>query len=373
MKKNIFFGFFLLLSFQILAQKKDEIKVEYRFERKPIIALEGVTYATKTETVRAINGCLNYKCQKLEIGKFKELKEGHLSFRDANVEYEKEYLTLSGFKKNIENPDFTVKVLISHLVSETKDTKHIERGFYQTSYIFKIGAWLKIYNSKGDTLLNSVIASYDDTQKQTIFPDVNFHYVAPSGVEYSLLQQDIARQIYSHAQNILHEKIAKKTVIAEFELTSFSSKEHSYEDLQKAQTFLKDALTTEKSGLDGAIEIYEKALTEYQDNKKARINNKVKESVIFNLALAYAVKGDFEKALSILKDFEPKLAERAFTVSDDKSGKMKSSIIQFSFNNHKVNSGDLASTADEVRIKVKDIKHLYDFLLEENYRNVNKK
>ena len=216
-----------------------------------------------------------------------------------------------------ENADFLIEVLQSNFNCSApaykKDTHKSKNkdGTYTTTYSYTYKSTITATYSvklmlQDGTVLSSELGTVSDswiTSSKSTAASAREYYTANIDKE----KNAIALKAFNKAFQNIQEKycFVQKWVYSSF--VSFKYKKHDYEELNNVSAEVNKLLVQVVNESDiekvlGYINVFEKDLANYDaEDKKARINTKVKGGILYNIGLGYFYLGDFENALKYLK------------------------------------------------------------------------
>jgi len=386
MKKLLFFFMFLVLCQTLMGQKRQEVEINYTFNRYALVPLpeNAQTYSIRTEWKS--NSYIGSKVYAGEIVTSplngNVLLEGKYVNREAD--YETQYLSLPNLQRVESGGNIEVHLFIDffkvNMKTSGKPVGKRSNGSNTYNYVYEyyLPCTLWIKKANGEVILEEIISHPNDLQREN-YTEGDYFYGSNAVADmdtYAQLLTQISKRIYKKSFAAIQENVLRKDITLKFDIVSFTDKNHDYSDLTTAQQNLKtaiEALPTANAEAQEKVKevaaIYEKVLTEYSADKKARINDKVKEELHFNLGLAYYFVQDFEKAKTALKNFvkikEPEVEKDKFAKKQKRSifsgsvdGKMKS-FFEEAFDKK-----------EKTTQKIKSHQDLYDLILDTEFRHI---
>lgn len=124
---------------------------------------------------------------------------------------------------------------------------------------------------------------------------------------------NIIQGIYKYFEQELNNRLGQFVKTASFRISGIESKKFDYTDFNSATIAFQKATETadinspdNKKVIENAIEVWSRYASEFQADKKAKVNDDNIDEIYFNIAMAYLVLGDgehlktnWEKCLSI--------------------------------------------------------------------------
>jgi len=289
----ILFMFINLFSF---AQKSDLKSIKISYMQLPLQPLD--------ENIKTYNSVLTMK----------------VTSENADIDkLNNQYLKLSGYEKVEAQED----VLISANFGEfqinkeliTKDVYNVNQGKNVTGYYYKISCVypvnLNIKSKDGKVIFeqtiehNKKLLNFDFEKWTYSTGELDSKYNTEKAELFNKLKNKCDKKTLSDIKKTLASNYSFLPVTKKLKIASGKGKKMDYSDLEKAFQHMEKAfemISTEStpenvnSELTKAIAIWEKALKESSNNKKARINESITTMLYYNISIAYWWMLDFNKA-----------------------------------------------------------------------------
>lgn len=298
-------------------------------------------YAQKPTTTNVKVSYLQLPLKPLEsqIKTYKsELKMESMSEETDIEQLLRQYLKITGYDVNQDNPDILIKAefgefridkkLISDKVLNVNAGKNMTGYYFETTINYPVT--LEIKNNNGTILFNKVIVHDDKTindnfgkwtyskgelerswssQKEEIMIEVK-----------DMLDKKALREI----KNTLDSNFGTIKVTRKIKIFGAKGKKIDYSDLDNALSHVDNAFEMISSGsqqqeidieLEKAKHIWQTAISEVSSDKKARINNSIACMLYYNMAIADWWMKNFESAYTNMET-----ATSLSNVADNLSG-----------------------------------------------------
>ncbi|TAD96951.1 MAG: hypothetical protein EAZ97_13150 [Bacteroidetes bacterium] len=388
MKKITILGIFMSYFFSLIAvfaQKKEDLEINYPLNRYAMVPLPADIKTYQIVTKWNPENKANFQ-NELFVGDIlvKPLPNNSVPearYENRQEEIEKQFLAIENLEQVSNNPDLIVELylgridIVSSRVSEKAAGKRKNGSLtYNRSFEFHFQSTLTLKRPNGKVIFQKTL-SYENKLQHENYTEGDYLFTGDMEDTQAQFLEELSKRMYYKAGKAMDENIFRKEIMLRFDLLTFSSKNHEYTDFDQALTQLKAGLDTaatiklEKEKFKESYSIYQKALAEFSEDKKARINKKVKEETHFLMALSAYFLNDFSAAKATLKEFgdvkdveeknedEPEEKEKRgfFNVSID--GGIKS-FFQKTFDKK-----------DKDVVKIKNHQHLYNLIIDTEKRH----
>ena len=318
-KEYLFIVLLSFISIGLYAQKLNMNKVKVSYLQLPLQPLN--------ENIKTYNSELNI----------------NVTFENTDIEkLRNQYLKLYGYKLIKEEEDVLIqaefgdfnidKNLISDDVYNVNQGKNIIGYYYKISCTYPVK--LSITTKNGQILFEKNIKhdeklmnndfekwTYSSSELDTKFNNEKTNII-------NEIKNKCDKKALTEIRDILKSNFSYINVTKKIKIASGKGKKYDYSDLESAVIHVEKAfeMISSKSAqeninteLNKTIEIWNNALKESSNNKKARINNEISTMLYYNIGIAYWWMLDFPKANKYLAQAFEKNANRSTpSKSDDK-------------------------------------------------------
>lgn len=256
-----------------------------------------------------------------------------------------QYLVIKGYDKSDE-ADITVSAKFGEFKAEkeliTKDVYNVNAGKNMTGYHYKVTCvypiQLTITKKDGQILFEESITHQDqlmtfDFGKWTYSAnELENNFNAEKKEKLTDIKNKCDKNALSNIKKILISNFSYAPVKKNIKIAGGKAKKFNYSDLDKAKEHIQtafdmisDKVKAEKytEELNKAVSIWENALKESSESKKARINKEISSMLNYNLCIAFWWMHKFDEAIEY--------AEKALKLNGEcqkPSSKYKKLILQ---------------------------------------------